>query len=520
MSSVAVPSPHVPMRRRRSGVFLVILASAVAIGVFILLHKDVPLPYATFRGACQRLRASGLPITDKDWFCHAIPWTKHACFVVASLLAAAAFALPCAILAAAGRRFAALLPLVVLPLVTYPTLIYAYDLRWWQGTWPVGGVANAAITLALVLAPAAVLAVTGQRPTASRAPISLAGAGLASVGCLIALIPVRYLTDALFARHFEAMGVTLGSVSLLWPAVAMALFGAVLGTDRRWWPWVLAPAAFLISFAPATASLVGPEGIQDWSLFGGVLPLFLVGLIASAWKPLATRVTRGLAHDGGPSDGRVAAGPSRRRRSTIVLNASAAALLIVSLIAFVADPLPAQVASSLPTYLGLRGVVGDVRTRMNLRLAIQAMDRYRAEVGTYRGFDTEAATTIEPRLAWTGRASHATEPLWMWIATTHTRVARVVGVSPGGSAICIERTSEGLTYGSASGRFGSGATNRLLHRALRACGAMPWSSSVLQVPPFIATMCDGLDRSGGYLICRMVQSLNVTTLSRTKPDGV
>ena len=99
-----------------------VLASAVAIGVFVLLHKDVPLPYATFRGACQRLRASGLPITDKDWFCHAIPWTKHAGFLVASLLAAAAFALPCAILAATGRRLAALAPLIVLPLVTLPTL--------------------------------------------------------------------------------------------------------------------------------------------------------------------------------------------------------------------------------------------------------------------------------------------------------------------------------------------------------------------------------------------------------------
>ena len=83
----------------------------------------------------------------------------------------------------------------------------------------------------------------------------------------------------------------LGSASLLWPAVGMALFGALLGTDRRWWPWALAPVAVLLSFAPATAALVGPEGLQDWSLFGAVLPLFLVGLVASAWHLLAARAT-------------------------------------------------------------------------------------------------------------------------------------------------------------------------------------------------------------------------------------
>ena len=179
----------------------------------------------------------------------------------------------------------------------------------------------------------------------------------------------------------------------------------------------------------------------------------------------------------------------------------------------------AQLASSLPTYLGVRRVTEDVRVQMNLRLAIDAMDRYRAESGTYRGFDAEVAATIEPRLAWTERASDATEPLWMWIATAHNDVARVVGVSRGGSAICIERTPEGLTYGSASGRFGSAPTSRLLKRALGACGATPWSSSVLQAPPF-ESMCVDLDPSGGYLICRMVQALNVATLSQTKPDGV
>ena len=91
---------------------------------------------------------------------------------MASLLAAAAFALPCAILAATGRRLAALAPLLVVPFVTYPTLIYSYDIPWWQGTWPGGGVTNGAMTGLLVLVPAAILAATRRAPVARRAPVS------------------------------------------------------------------------------------------------------------------------------------------------------------------------------------------------------------------------------------------------------------------------------------------------------------------------------------------------------------
>jgi hypothetical protein len=68
MSSVAVPLPLRPRLGRGSLILLVVVATGVAIGVFVWLHKDVPLPYANFRGACERLRASGLPITDRDWF--------------------------------------------------------------------------------------------------------------------------------------------------------------------------------------------------------------------------------------------------------------------------------------------------------------------------------------------------------------------------------------------------------------------------------------------------------------------
>jgi len=156
---------------------------------------------------------------------------------------------------------------------------------------------------------------------------------------------------------------------------------------------------------------------------------------------------------------------------------------------------------------------------MNLRMAIDAMDRYRAEAGSYRGFDAETGASIEPRLAWTERLAEAKAPLSMWITPGGGDVARVAGVSSSGNGFCLQRTGGGLTYGKASGGFGSVEAGRALRAAVAACSQTPWSASAVQVPP-IATMCQGIDPSGGYLLCRMVQVVNVTTLRQTKPDGV
>lgn len=526
MSSVAVALPHRPRLGRGSLILLVVVASAVTIGVFVWLHKDVPLPYATFRGACERLRASGLPITERDWFCHPIPWTARAGFVMASLLAAAAFALPSAILVASGRRLAALAPLLVLPLVTHPALLYGYGLRWWEGTWPDGQIANVLVTLLLILVPAALVVVVRRPPVGPRVRISLIAGAAAAVACVLAVIPIRYLTDVMFGRHFATIGGTYDSRSLLWPAVAMALFAAILGADRRWWPWALAPVALLLSFAPAAALLVGPEGILDWSLFGAVVPLFLVGLICSVWRPLASAITDRLGrHVSSAPEESVMVAPTSmasdlvRPRPATVLNTLAAAVLCLSLVVFVADPLPAQLGTALPTYLGQRALVDDVRVRMNLGMAMDAMDRYRAEAGGYRGFDAEAATVIEPRLAWTDRPGGAATPLWMWVVTARRDEARVAGLSMSGNAFCLQRTPEGLTTGMASGGLGAVTAIRALQLAVSACGERSWTSSAIQVPQ-VETMCNGLDRSGGYLICRMVQVLSVDILRQTKPEGV
>jgi hypothetical protein len=520
MSSVAIPLPVRSRLGPGSRVLLVLVASVVTIGVFVWLHKGVPLPYATFRGACERLRASGLPITERDWFCHPIPWTARTGFVAASLLAAAAFALPCAILAATGRRLSALAPLLALPLVTHPAMLYANDLLWWQGTWPASRVAGILVSVALILVPAGLVIAVRRPRIPSRVRIPVVAAAAAGITCGLAILPIRYPTDAMFERHFAMIGGSFDSRSFLWPAVAMALFAAVLGPDRRWWPWTLAPAALLLSFAPAAALLVGPEGILDWSLFGAVVPLFLVGLVWSAWRPLAFTIARRLDRarpavvGEGVVDGSAVAPRDPARHRPAIVGGFAAAVLCLSLVVFVADPLPAQIGTALPTYLGVRGSVGDLRMKMNLRTAMEAMDRYRSETGSYEGFDEAAGVELEPTLAWTTRSTMT--PLRVWIVDAGTDVARVAGVSDSGNAFCLQRTSDGLTYGTARGEFGGSEQEAALRAAISACDRAPWTDAALQAPPW-RTMCTGLDRAGGYLICRMVQALNATTLRHAKP---
>jgi hypothetical protein len=334
------------------------------------------------------------------------------------------------------------------------------------------------------------------------------------------VFPLRSVVDAMYSDHFRVIGETLASGSLLWPAVAMVLFAAALGPDRRWWPWSLAPVALLLSFAPSLALLVSREGLRDWSMFGVVVPLFILGLVWSSWRPLAARLSIWVDHADAPeaAAARVASRPTGRRRS-LVLNAMAVVLLAWSTIAFIGDPLPAQIATSLPTYLGVRTAVEDVRVKMNLRIAIDAMDRHRAETGSYYGFDARTGGALESRLAWTDRRAAAATPMWVWIDEARGDLARVAALSESGNAFCLQRTDEALTFGAAKHSYGTLEGRQALGAAISSCGVMPWTRSAVEEPPW-RTMCSDVDPSGGYVLCRMVQVLSVEQLRRTKPDGV
>jgi type II secretory pathway pseudopilin PulG len=337
------------------------------------------------------------------------------------------------------------------------------------------------------------------------------------VGVIAATVAVAYIGRAVLARHFGSSAGDMSFDGIVAGAMAMAVFGALLGPDRPLWPWSLAPPAILLSMGPSLALVVGPERSMDWSQFGVVLPLFVVGVVASAWRPVALWLTSlgdnvPDQHDVGIETRSSSAVTSKRIRPTVVLNALAAGLLAVSLVVFRADPAPAQRSTAVPTYLGARNVVMDVRTKLDLRTAITVMDAYRADHGSYAGFDATAGRAADPSLSWTDglppeAAVFGDDAPDVAIVSATTQQARVVGLSGSGTAFCVQRSGGGLSFGSGvtpASAPPSGVT--ALHRAVAACGSTPWSPDAVRRFP-IAGMCDGLDPTGGYLFCRVLQAL-------------
>src|SRR5205085_7523384 len=170
-----------------------------------------------------------------------------------------------------------------------------------------------------------------------------------------------------------------GTQEWLTPTGIMFVFGALLGTNRRWWPWIFAPAGILISLGLSEAILATISHYTAWTAIGASLPYALVGLIASTWRPLARSIERRRLPHGART------GSAQRVRPAAVVNAIAAGALGVTLLMHVFDPLGIEIGTTLPTFLGARIAVTDLRARMDLHEALAAMERYRNENGSYSG---------------------------------------------------------------------------------------------------------------------------------------
>jgi hypothetical protein len=521
MSAVAVGVSIPPPARPRSGVLTVVVVSMVSVAAFVGIHAADTWPYAQFQGACERLRTAGLAITAQDTFCRPLPWTAHAGAVAGMLLFATGFVSACSILAATGRRGTAFIPFVAVPLGSISGVMISD--RWWQASaWPHGALLGGVAMVLVIGAPVAAVAYAVRGRERSDQDRPSVDAGIASgAAVIVAAVAVAYLARAVLAHHFGSIASNWSFDGIVAGAIAMALFGALLGPDRLWWPWSLALPAILLSMGPSFALIVGQEHVRDWSQFGVVLPLFAIGVIASAWRPLALRLMR-IGDVAGDTRDTIAdvepRAPSRQIRPTVALNAAAAGFLAVSLIIFRADPGPIQLATALPTYLGARNVVMDVRTKLDLRMALIVMDAYRADHGSYRGFDAAVGRAADPSLQWSDgvppeAAVFGDDHPDVAIVSATSDQAGVVGLSSSGIAFCVQRSAGDLTYGSGvtpASAPPSGVT--ALHRAATACGSIPWSADAVRRFP-IDGMCDGLDPTGGYLMCRVVQALMVNTMA-------
>lgn len=518
MSSIS--AARVPFRPiRLHGGVIVAIVGLCAAAASVILRWHATLPFPQFVGACQRLRASGLAVTARDWFCQPTPLSARAADAVALLLIPVALVLPCAILAATGRRWSSLLPLGVAPLLKPPV----FSTSWWGAATHPNGTVLFATNAAVLAAPVvAIWLVTRCRSSGERRP-DLVAALLGGAVCSLPSVGIALWARWIVAHHWVSLGGG-AEINYLIPAgISMALFAMMLGTDRRWWPWSLVPTAVLLSMGPSAALVWGPERLTDWSFFGGVAPLFVLGLVWSMWGPASLRLsswlhrTRGVGSEATRPMGARTEMSRRRRFRRFELNAAAAALLALSMAMFRADPLPIQEGISLPTYLGERVRAQDVRTKLDLRQAMAVIDGFAATNGTYEGFDATTARMLDPSLAWSdghlaSRTSGTVPALTMSIEEATARSARIAALSDSGTVFCIERIEAGpIRYGSAAGEAVSAFQLAVAH-----CGSTTWSDAAVGMPD-TASMCDGVDRSSGYLICRMVQALITDTMRRTKP---
>jgi hypothetical protein len=484
VATIASPLSELTLRRPARGVLIVLacLASATTYAAMRAPVTDVIL--SSYARTCTRtgLRAD-------EWLCGTSRAQVLAAFVVGSLLVGAGIALPCVVLALSGRRVGAFAPLAVAFVTAVvsvgrtsylPTQLFGIP-EGWPGTigrdplpsfWQTHPVFGFVADLVIVSLPVLAFVRWSRTVSVNREPPSRRGATFASVIVLAAIGVIGWVSGWL--------------VEMWGPGLVMATFGILLGTDRRWWPWVLAPVAVLLSLGPAMAVISTITQFPTLAWFRSVVPLVAIGLAGSSWRPLA------LAFSRVPPDTREArAAIPRQIRPVAVANAVAVGLVIVSFLAYRYDPLPIHSSEVLPSYLGARELTQDVRAKTNLYVAIGAMRDYRAATGTFAGFDAAEGEAAAASLAWTEVTT--TDPLVVRVTLATENRAQVVTTSGSGTAFCLRSEGGSVTMGEAN----------TIPAARRGCDAVPWSSRELATIDF-DELCDEAPASS-VMICRAVQ---------------
>jgi hypothetical protein len=509
MATIAGSVPRVRTFRLRPvlGVVALCLGAAALYG-----WMRIPLgnaEFEAFRGWCTRIE-----MAPGDWPCATGQAYIVVALVASSLLTGLALAVPGLVLAASGRRLTSLIPVTLGAVATGvgAMLSPSGDERLFGvdqsligsgdpgGYWFAHPVLAAVMDLVLVSVPA--IAIVLLVPPARR-PRRIEIRRRASWVATFAVVgTIAIFRMALVRVPGEELFVPATSFTLI-ATGTMALFGAMLGTDRRWWPWALVPAALFLSLGPTMAVASIPTTLTALTWFASVLPLAVCGFIGSLWRPIAerlsgVRVVRPLTVTS-----------ARTVRPTAVLNAVAVALLVVSLLAARYDPLPVQIATPLPTLLGARVHAQDARTMTNLSEAIDVAQSYREANGTFDGFDAAAGELAAPAFRWLDRVTH--QPLVLTVASAEEDSVRFLAQSASGPMFCMQRADEGVTYGAAEQRPPSVADPTLAERAMQACGSTPFTPRALAMFD-VGAMCDGADDQV-ILLCRSVQKLIRETLA-------
>ncbi len=529
MADAVIHGAHTIVSRRgpRSGWIVTVLAIAA-----MAAYAWMRIPTGAGIRIGMQHYCTTLEMRPGDWLCQVTATQGATTFVGGSILLALALTGPCAVLIATGRRLTGFVPLLV-PLaalagvrlmtwmlserhgVEQPFLgIYEAPFAYGQRPatyWELHRGVTIAIDTVLLAAPLVAFAlVRGRRRGAGPTgfgPRPTARSGLiAATACGIGI----WAAATLAGKTVPGMDASLSpQPEDLWlPIAVIASFGALLGPDRRWWPWILAPAAFLLSGA-LSDTLFGT--VYRWDSFwrwGSTIPLFFAGMIASGWRPLALRIDRARGESAVASCALDETPPDRVRRvrPVVAVNAMAAALLITCLIAARYDPLPVEISIALPTYLGARDAVADLAVKQRLDDALQVVTDYRVDHGGVGGFDAAAGSRAGDGLRWIdglprpmdGRPSDRTVSV-----LSVAGGVQLAALSHSGHGICVRvAPSGGSTFGVSAVR---GGWPVVIADAVTHCADRTFEATVLRPFP-IASLCDDVaDES--IMICRAVQRL-------------
>lgn len=510
-ANLAVPLPRIGVVRSEGMWRWVVLAFVFALSATLWAFTRIPMAGSMHAWSSQQcVRLEMLP---RDAPCQVTLGRTLGVYLAASALVSLAALLPAVVLALRGRRLLAFVPMLAPLSITFLAHLssWAWSSFWapfehtstpqlflgpWA-PWTAGGSPSSVWRpdhLPAIGADVVLLSVPVIVMIALFQPAKAARAGFSGRAMLLACVIAAGASAIIEWGAHTVLGASLyleGGWFI--QGLVMVSFGLLLPVGRRRPLWTIAPVACLVSLGGATAIVGTLHDYTAFTYFRTAVPLALMGFAGAAASAFVAR-QRGFPV--APHTER-----SRRIRSISVAYGIGFGALAVTTVMVALDPLPFQLATPLPTYLGARTRVVDLRSRMTLDEALDVVAAYRTAHGSFEGFDAESASDLSPSLLWDdgvpGEAATFGSELTVRVVSSTDERIELVLVRPE-TTYCV-RVSTG-----AHPTYGTAVTGRPHHRALTAigtCGVQSWTSELLRPFP-IDGFCDDAPDT---VLCRMAQ---------------
>lgn len=511
VADLAVPLPRFGALRSEGSWRWVVLAFVCALSATLWAFTRIPMAGSMHAWSAQQcVRLEMLP---RDVPCQVTFGRTLGVYLAASALVSLAALVPAVVLALRGRRLLAFVPMLAPLAITFLAHLssWAWSSFWapfehtstpqlflgpWA-PWTAGGSPSSvwrpdhlpaiAADVVFLSVPVIVMIALFRPATAARAGFSVRAVLLACAIAAGASAIIEWGAHTLLGASLYLEG------GWFIQGLVMVSFGLLLPVGRRRPLWTIAPVACLVSLGGATALVGTLYDYTAFTYFRTAVPLALMGFAGAAASVFIAR-QRGFHMEPG-------LGRSRRFRPISIAYGVGFGALAVTAVMFALDPLPFQISTPLPTYLGARDRVFELRSRLTLDEALGVATRYRAAHGSFEGFDAESARESGSHLLWDDGlpppASTFGPELTVRVVDASDEQLELVLVQAS-TTYCVMTASGGNpTYGIA--RTGPPRPRALL--AVETCGAQPWTDALFEPFP-IDGFCDD---APDIVLCRMAQ---------------